>query len=284
MLHFFEGRRTAIQGGNDLIKNLSGNRILWLLIAVLSLVCAMVGVVCPGIYSKVISDRMMPGTISQDLQTILASIVLLVLTARMKEGQYKKQIVVIGILSYLFYAYGVYSIERIYSPLYFCYLAVFGLSFYALVYGLVGLRREVVENIALPGLLRKIAVGFAFFVPLLFVPLWSSQIIPLIQQGNKLEFTYSIYVLDLGLVMPAFAIIGWMAAKKRGLGLLLLPVLLIKGFTVLLPVGLGEFLKPAYSLPMDGAGIVFYLGLSVPFLILAVLCLARLSVNNRGNQ
>lgn len=81
-------------------------------------------------------------------------------------------------------------------------------------------------------------------------------------------------------LMPAFAIIAWMAAKKKGLGLLLLPVLFIKGFTVLLPAGLGEFLKPAWHFAADRAGMVFYIGLSVLFLVFAVRFLARLGVNS----
>ena len=77
----------------------------------------------------------MPGVFGQDLMTIVASVIILLLIARLKDGDSKKQIVILGILGYLFYAYGIYVIERGYNVLYYLYLAIFGLSFWLMAYG-----------------------------------------------------------------------------------------------------------------------------------------------------
>ena len=52
-----------------MIRDLGANKILWLLTALLSLLAALVGVLSPGIYNKVVSIDIMPGVFGQDLMT-----------------------------------------------------------------------------------------------------------------------------------------------------------------------------------------------------------------------
>jgi hypothetical protein len=80
--------------------------------------------------------------------------------------------------------------------------------------------------------------------------------------------------------MPAFFILAGMTAKKRRLGLVLTPALYVLGFTLLFPVGLGEFIKPFYDLPIDPFGVVLYLGIAALFLVLAVIYLRDLRIND----
>ncbi|MDD3890575.1 MAG: hypothetical protein PHR65_11750, partial [Syntrophomonadaceae bacterium] len=133
-----------------------------------------------------------------------------------------------------------------------------------------------------PKLMRNVSMGFLLFVPSLFIPLWISKLLPLIQNGQKIEFTYSIYILDLCFIMPLFIIIAIMAAKKKGLGLLLTPALFIKGFTVLFPVGLSEILKILYNQTTSTGGIWLYWGLSILFLMLVILYLRNLKISGIG--
>jgi hypothetical protein len=263
-----------------MIRNLGANKILWLLNAILSLIVALIGVLNPDIYSEVVSRQILPGVISQDLLTILAAVVLLLFTLGMKEEDAKKQIAILGILGYLFYAYGIYAIERVYNALYFLYLAIFGLSFYSIVYAVASIRPETLQEVELRDLIRKISLGFSLFVAILFSILWIVMLVPLIQAGQRIEFTYSIFILDLSFIMPAFFILAGMTAKKRGLGLVLTPALYVLGFTLLFPVGLGEFIKPFYNLPIDPFGVVLYLGIAALFLVLAVIYLRDLRISD----
>ena len=66
--------------------------------------------------------------------TILASIIILVLLARMRENDTVKQLVILGIVAYLFYRYGIYVIERVYNALYLFYMAILALTFYSMIY------------------------------------------------------------------------------------------------------------------------------------------------------
>ena len=117
-----------------MIKNLKANKTLWLLIAGLSLIAASIGVLNQNIYIKVIKSDLLPGTVAQDVITIIASLLLLFLIARINETDVKKQIVVMSLLAYLFYGYGIYVIERIYNPLYILYMMIVGLSFWSIVF------------------------------------------------------------------------------------------------------------------------------------------------------
>lgn len=58
------------------MQKIGKNKSLWLLTALLALAAAAGGVAYQDIYSKVISPERLPWTISQDLMTIVASIVL----------------------------------------------------------------------------------------------------------------------------------------------------------------------------------------------------------------
>lgn len=263
-----------------MIRNLGKNRILWLLVALLSLIAALVGVSNPGIYGHVVSTKIMPGVLSQDLMTIVASIIVLFLIVRIKEKDSIKQMVILGIIGYLFYGYGIYVIERLYNVLYFVYMAIFGLSFYSIVYSVANIRKEMLPNVQLPKPIRIVSVGFLLINPLIFYPLWISQLLPLIQSSQKIEFIYSIYILDLCFILPLFIIVAMMTAKNEGLGLLLTPALLVKGFTLLFSVALGGILKPLYHKPGDTGEIWLFLSLSIVFLVLTVVYFRKLTMNS----
>ncbi len=263
-----------------MIQNLDKNRILWLLTGLLSLIASLTGVVNADIYSRVVTAKIMPGVLSQDLMTIVLAVLLFIISVRVKEDNLKKQIIVLGIIGYLFYGYGIYVIERLYTKLYFVYMAIFGLSFYSLIYGVGGISPEIRSKIQLPAFVRRVSVAFLLLIPGIFYPLWVSQLLPLIRAGQKIEFIYSVYILDLCFIMPAFIVIAVKVAKNNGLGLLLAPALFVVGFTLLFPLVVGEFLKPlVYSQPMDVAGMSLFLTLSILFFIMTVFHLKTLKIS-----
>lgn len=259
-----------------MIQRLSTNKIMWVLAALMSLIAASVGVANPGIYEGLVRPDMLPGTVSQDLVTIALSIMVLFWTVRMKEKDMTRQILILGILGSLFYGYGIWVIERMYNSLYFIYLAIFAVSFYSIVFFVANIRREIVERIKVNKIVRSLTSGWSLINPLIFYPLWMSQLLPLMQAREKIEHTYAVYILDLTFVMPALLIIGIMVAKNRGLGLLLAPALFVHGFTLLFSVGLGGIIAPFFHQTGDMAEVYFYMILSFVFLILTVFHLRSL--------
>ena len=151
-----------------MFRDPSKNKILWQLPAVLSLIAALAGMFSPDIYSKVVSTDLRPAIFGQDMITIGASVIILLLTIRIKKEDSKKQSVIFGILGYLFYAYGIYVIERVYNILYYFYLAIFGLSYWFIVYAVASIRQEILRKVELSKLIRNISAGFSLFVALVF--------------------------------------------------------------------------------------------------------------------
>lgn len=259
-----------------MIQNLEINKILWLLTALLSLAAALIGVINPDIYAKVVSKDVIPGVFGQDLMTIAASIIIMWLVFRIKENDSRKQIVVLGILGYLFYAYGIYVIEQVYNLLYYLYMAIFALSFYSMVNGVAKIHPEVVQKVQAPRPIRHVSAWFSLLVALIFNILWIVQLLPLLQTGDKIENLYSVYILDLCFIMPAFMIAGILALRKSGLGLLLIPALFVLGFTLIFSLAVSELVKPVYDLNISIKGLLPSLVLSLLFLVLAALHLRKL--------
>jgi len=259
-----------------MLRNLETHKILWLLTALLSLAAALIGVINPAIYADLVGKDVIPGVFGQDLMTIAASVILLWLVSQTKESDSRKQIVVLGILGYLFYAYGIYVIEQVYNLLYYLYLAIFALAFWSMAYGTAKIPSDVLQKVRVSRPIRHVSAWFSFLVAFIFNILWIVQLLPLLKSGDKIENLYSVFILDLVFIMPAFVIVGIMALRKAGLGLLLIPALFVLGFTLIFSLAIAELVKPAFDLNISIGGLLLSLILSILFLVLAALHLRKL--------
>jgi len=259
-----------------MIENLRLNKSLWILTALAAMAAAFAGIKHPGIYEKVTSNDIMPGVLGQDGMTLAAGAVLLVLAIIAKANSVRIQVIGFGIMGYFFYAFGIYVIEQIYNVMYYVYMAVFSLSFWAVAYGLAKTRQSNPSNIDPGRTIRWPAAAFAFVVGAVFTIMWFFELWPLIQAGNKIEFLYSVYILDLCFIMPAFFITGIMALKKMAAGILTLPAMLVLGFALMLSLAIAEMVKPVYNLQTDTGGLALYSSLSAVFLVLGTLYISKM--------
>jgi len=223
-----------------MINNLKLNKTLFLITGILALITAVFGVLKPEMYNPVAITRIIPGLFTQDLLVILAAIVLIILAIWLQQDDYRKLIVILGILGFFFYAYGIYSIEQIYTSLYPLYLSILALSFYVLIYSMSSLKNSAVEELELNIIIRYGAAGYGIFIAVMFNFIWISQLIPLLQTGDRLEYMFSIYIIDLVFIMPAFVIAAVLAVSKRTIGVIGLPALFILGIGILSPLALAE--------------------------------------------
>ena len=267
-----------------MIKNHKVHKALWLLIACLSLIAACIGVFNQDIYSKVVSSDWLPGTIAQDAITIIVSLVLLFLSLKTNESDIKKQIIATSLLVYLFYGYSLYVIEQLYTSLYIIYMAIVALSFWSIVYCLVNIKQDVLRHLKASKLVRYLSAGCLIFIALLFYSLWTSQLLTLMRTGDKIEFTYSIYIIDMVFVLPALIMSAILLIKKNALGLIFAPILFIKAFTLLFSVGLGGLFKLLYNQTAALGEIAFYFILSAIFLALAVLNFWKISFQEQNKS
>lgn len=252
-------------------------KTIWLINAAAAFTAALIGILNPSIYDGLVAERIMPGVFTQDLLVIAGSIILFIIAIAVKQYHHRLLISAIGIEGFFFYAYGIYAIEQVYTPLYPLYLLLLGISLFGIIYTLSKVDYEKTAAIELPVVLRYITAGYAIFVAIMFTVIWTGQLIPLIRNGNRIEYTFSVYIIDLAFIMPAMAVSGIMSLRKRPLGTIAVPALFILGAGILSPLALAELIKPErYGQPKDTGELWLYLVLSLVFLLLAGINLAFL--------
>ena len=88
--------------------------------------------------------------------------------------------------------------------------------------------------------MRRTTAWSSLVIAALFSYLWIAALLPLMRTGNRIEHLYSVYILDLVFVMPAFALTALMSLRLNNLGMALAPVMMITVFFIIFPLGLGR--------------------------------------------
>jgi len=127
------------------------------------------------------------------------------------------KIAVLGLAWYFFYAFGLYTIQGQYTAIYVVYMAIFGLSFYSLVIGVLSIRPEEAQRYQIPKALRKVLIIFLLVIIGMLYPLWILRMLPDIAAHIPAP-TYGVFILDLCLVFPAVGFIIHMLRRRKPLG------------------------------------------------------------------
>jgi hypothetical protein len=226
-----------------MIHNLNLAKIFWIISTMFAFLAALGGILFKGIYANLFPEDFLPGAFPQDVLTILICIFLFIIIVRTKENDVKLQVVIIGLLGSFFYLYGIFTIERVYNWFYLLYAAAFASSFWSIIYSLSGFKAENFTNLRLNNWMLKTTAITSIFIAVIFTFLWTMALIPLMREHNRIEYLYSIYILDLCFVMPAFVITAIMSLRRMPLGILMAPAIMILGFFVMFPLGLNELAK-----------------------------------------
>lgn len=258
------------------------HRGLWSLTAALALVASIPGILNPGIYDGVVARFLVPGAFAQDIISAIVAVGLLTLAIVGGGRNPKFELVSLGLLGYLFYAYGIYVIERTYNGFYLVYLAVFTLSFWSIVFACSSLRNDVVQHAQLSDRVRLVSALGALLQPLVFYPLWISMLLPLMASGEQVDSLYSIFILDLCFIMPAFLVLALLMFRRRGTGLVLAPPMYVLGFTLIFSLALAELVKPRFGEQTDVLAFFAAAALSLLFLVLGSIHLGKLRVRPEG--
>lgn len=234
-----------------MVRNLRMCKIFWGLTAAFTFLAALAGVVNRDVYAGLFQEDFLPGAFPQDVITVLVALSLFALIVTTRKNDVKKQVIIIGLLGSLFYLYGIFTMERVYNSYYLLYAAVFASSFWSLIYSLSGFRSEAFAGLQLKASVLKTTAISSIAIAVLFTFLWITALIPLMREHNRIEFLYSIYVLDLCFVMPAFFILGILSLRRLPFGILLIPAMMITGFFVIFPLGLNELAKPSAGMAIN---------------------------------
>src|SRR5881275_1920578 len=187
---------------------------LWLSVidALLVLLASASGILLKSIYARETLSWAVQG-IGQDIVNIVAVVVLFIAVYFVNKGSVKAFLVWSGFLLYLIYAYVIYAFDVHFNRLFLVYVAILGLSFYALVGSAIRLHLESLQGY-FSATTKARAVGvFLLVLGLVFYLLWLSEEIPALLTGkippsvreNGL-LTNPVHVLDLGLLLPAILI------------------------------------------------------------------------------
>lgn len=143
-----------------------------------------------------------------------------------------------------------------------------------LVYDLASLNFPSIEALKLPRAIRYGAAGYGVFIAVMFNIIWLSRLIPLLQANDRIEYTFSVFIIDLVFIMPAFVLVAILLIRNRALGIVGIPAMFILGVGILSPIALGELLAPVrYGRPMNAGEFWLFAILSIVFLIFAAVYL-----------
>jgi hypothetical protein len=183
-------------------------------------------------------------SVAQDIVNVAVAYPALVILALLAfNGSLPAYLGWLGALGYSAYTYTIYAFSVHFGPLFPLYVAVWGISIYALVGGLLSLNIDrVKERFNAQAPVRSTAtllllIGIAFYL------LWLSDVVPAAIQGDTPQALIDaglpsnpVHVLDLGVFLPLMLAAGLLLWRRRGLGYCLAPPLLVA--TMLLGLGI----------------------------------------------
>jgi hypothetical protein len=184
-------------------------------IVALVVTTSLLGLLAPWPYASE-TDNWRTQAYGQDLGNLLAAVTLLAGMLASVRGALRGLLVWAGALLYLAYAFVIYAMTVHFGPLFLPYVAVLGLSVYALAFGLRWWDGGV--RVAR----RPLVLGSAVIasIAVLFGLLWLASIVPALLSGRvPAELAASglaanpVHVLDLALVLPGMLITARLALK-----------------------------------------------------------------------
>jgi hypothetical protein len=162
---------------------------------------------------------------AQDLTNLLVvSPLLVVLGLRAAHGSVRAYLCWLGCLAFTTYNYAIYAFTIHFGPLFLPWVAVLGLSTYALLGGAAALDTAAAKNwfagrvLVLTGWVLVVLATF-------FALLWLSEIVPDLVAGkpssSALEYdvpTNPVHVLDLAIYLPAVFASGFLLLRRHPVG------------------------------------------------------------------
>ena len=202
-------------------------------IAILAGIATLSGLFWKGLY-KHDTISMTGQAMGQDLITLIIGIpVLFGALYLIQKNSLRGNLIWMGTIFYFLYTYASMSFLASYNQLFLVYVALFSLSLYTFVYGLLSLDVKTIKESISPGKTSKIAGAFMIFSGAMLALMWVKMIIDSLLTGiapAALESytTLVIQALDIGVVFPATLIAGILIIKGKEWGYALVSILLIK--------------------------------------------------------
>ncbi|MFN2120453.1 MAG: hypothetical protein ACK2T0_08695 [Anaerolineales bacterium] len=236
------------------------NGSLWVWISVAAALVAVlgniVGLMVPAIYAR-LTPAFLAQAYAQDVANVaLVAPAWLVLAALTLRGSVRARLLWLGVLLFAVYNYVIYTLSVPFGPLFLLWVAVLGLSFYALLGGILTTDQEQAAASLQNRLASRVTGWVLLVLAVLFAALWLSEDVPALLSGTTPASvvdlgipTNVVHVLDLAFFLPGAAVCGILLLRGRAVGYALAPGFL--AFLVLtgMPIVLTPIVQSARGEP-----------------------------------
>ena len=209
--------------------------VLWLSVidALLVLLASASGILLKNIYARE-TPSWAAQAIGQDIVNLVAVVVLCIAAYFVNKGSVKAFLIWSGVLLYLIYAYVIYAFDVHLNSLFLVYVAILGLSFYALVGSVIHIHLASLHVSFSATTKARLVSVFFLVLGILFYVLWLREDIPALITGTIPPSvtqanlpTNPVHILDLGLYLPAMLMTALLLWRRKLLGYLLAGPLLV---------------------------------------------------------
>ncbi len=181
----------------------------------------------------------------QDLTILVAGVpVLAVGLWYARQGSLRGRILWLGGLAYMTYMWTHVALQVAFNTFFLVYVALFGLSLFTLVGGLLDSDPDAAERALAGRISRRAYAGFLLVIAAGLTILWLSDLLPALLTGtsppNVAESGQQVLVthfVDLSVVVPSLTIAAVWLHRDRPWGYLLAGVCLVLGATLAVTIG-----------------------------------------------
>ena len=212
-------------------------------LAVLVVVAAWGGVFWPSVYARETPIWAAEGKGGDAVNLGVVVPVLLVSAVFTLRRSVSAQLIWMGTLFFLVYNSLIYCVAVHFNSLFLVYCSIFGLSFYALAGSVTSLRVSEIASHYGSRIPARIAGVVLLLMAFVFGAQWLREIIPALRSGHAPSsvieaglLTSPVHVLDLSLILPGFLIIGIALARRKPLGIVWAPILIVFAILMLIAI------------------------------------------------
>lgn len=204
-----------------------------------------------------------------DLITLVVGLPLLVISTFLAfRGSLRGRLLLTGTLGFFLYTYMSMSMLAAYNELFLIYVALFGLSLYAFILGMLSFDLTDLPSHFSKKMPHQWMAGLMFVIGAFLSLMWLGRIISPLLNGTSpaLENTTTLVIqaMDLVLIVPLAVLGGILLLKHSAWGYLLGSVFILKTITM----GLGV---SAMGINMARRGVPDSLGILIPFLAITLM-------------